>query len=239
MRALLSTIFIAVSLCSFASGWHTVKGNGVLKTETREAGDYTSLASGGMMNVIIAYSDSKMIRLEGEENLLPYIETKVENHMLTLKIKQGYTLKTNQAIKIYVSMTTINAIAQSGSGSINGEGNFSNNDNTSIATSGSGAVDLKFVSFGSLSLRMSGSGNITLSGKIDNDVDVKQSGSGNANLDNITCNNATVQLSGSGNLRIHVDKALTAHISGSGNVVYSGDATVASRVSGSGKVRKG
>lgn len=238
MRTFLLMICIAVSLSSFAGGWHTVKGNGVFKNETREAGGYTSLASGGMMNVEIAYGESKTIRLEGEENLLPYIETEIKDRMLTIKIKQGYTLKTNQPIKIYVSMTTINAIAQSGSGSIKGDGNFSNNDNTSIAMSGSGSINLQFVSFGSLSVRMSGSGNINLSGKISDEVDVKQSGSGNANLEEVACNSATVQLSGSGNLRIHADKALTAQISGSGNVTYSGDATVASKVSGSGKVRK-
>ena len=238
MRTFLFLLCVTISVSSFAGGWHTVKGNGVFKIETREASGYTSLASGGMINVEIAYSDSKTIRLEGEENLLPYIETEVKDKMLTIKIKQGYTLKTSQTIKIYVNMTMVNAIAQSGSGSIKGDGDFSNSDNTSIAMSGSGSVDLKFVSFGSLSVRMSGSGNINLSGKIDNDVDVKQSGSGNANLEEVVCGNATVQLSGSGNLRIHADKALTAQISGSGNVTYSGDATVASKVSGSGRVRK-
>lgn len=238
MRTFLLMLCIIISASSFAGGWHTIKGNGVFKTETREAGDYTSLASGGMINVEIAYGTSKTIRLEGEENLLPYIETEVKDNRLTIKIKEGYTFKTNQAIKIYVSMTTVNAIAQSGSGSIKGEGDFSNNGNTSIAMSGSGSINLKFISFGSLSVRMSGSGNIKLSGKIDNDVDVKQSGSGDANLEDVTCSSVTVQLSGSGSLRIHADKALTAQISGSGNVTYSGDATVTSKVSGSGRVRK-
>ncbi len=238
MRTILFLLGVTISLSSFAGGWHTIKGNGVFKNETREAAGYTSLASGGMMDVEIAYGNSNTIRLEGEENLLPYIETEVKGKMLTIKTKEGYTLKTTQPIKIYVSMTTVNAIAQSGSGSIKGNGEFSSDDNTSVAMSGSGSVSMNFSSLPSLSLRMSGSGNIDLSGKVQNEVDVKQSGSGNANLDDLSCNNATVQLSGSGNLRIHADKALTAHISGSGNVIYSGDATVASRVSGSGKVRK-
>ena len=137
MKTVLSFLFIIISTYSFAS-WHVVNGNQVSKTETRNASGYTSLASGGPINVQIAYGDDNTIRLEGEENLLPYIETEVKDGMLTIKIKQGYTLKTNQPLKVYVSMTTIAAIAQSGSGSITGEGNFSNNDNTSIAVSGSG-----------------------------------------------------------------------------------------------------
>ena len=237
MKTFLLFFCVAVSVQSFA-GWHVVNGNSVSKTETREAGSYTALASGGPMDVEIAYGNSNTIKLEGEENLLPYLETEVKDNRLTIKIKEGYTLKTHQPLKVYVSMTTLSALAQSGSGSIKGEGNFSNNDNTSVAISGSGIVKLTFDSFSSLSVRMSGSGNINLSGKVENEADVKQSGSGNANLEDITCQNATVQLSGSGNLRIHADKALTAHISGSGNVYYTGDATVASKVSGSGKVRK-
>ena len=237
MKVFLLFICVTISLSSFA-GWHVVKGNDVFKSETREASGYTALASGGLMNVEISYNGGKTIKLEGEENLLPYIETEVKDKMLTIKVKEGYTLKTNQPIRIYVNMTTIAALAQSGSGSIKGEGDFSNNDNTSVAVSGSGSLDIKFSSFASLSARISGSGSIKLSGKIENEADIKQSGSGNANLENISCNNATVHLSGSGSLRIHADKALTAQISGSGSVYYSGDATVASKVSGSGRVKK-
>lgn len=237
MKTFLLFLCISISATCLAQ-WHTIKGNNVSKTETRNASDYTSLASGGPINVQIAYGSSNSIKLEGDENLLPYIETEVKDKMLTIKIKQGYSLQTHQPIKVYVSMTTIDAIAQSGSGSISGEGNFSSNNNTSVAASGSGSVNLKFASFSSLSVRMSVSGNLVLKGKIENEIDVKQSGSGNANLENTICNSATVQLSGSGNLRIHAEKALTAQISGSGNVIYSGDATVASKINGSGKVRK-
>lgn len=237
MRTFLFMLCIVVSTSSFAQ-WHIVRGNNNLTSETRETGNYTALASGGIIQVEIAYGNSRSIKLEGDENLLPYIETEVKDDMLTIKIKERYTLKTSHPIKVYVSMTTISALAQSGSGSITGKGNFSNKGNTSVAVSGSGSVKASFASIGSLSMRMSGSGSIDLSGKVENETDIKQTGSGSANLENLNCNDVTVQLSGSGNLRIHADKALTAQISGSGSVYYSGDATVTSKVSGSGRVRK-
>lgn len=237
MRAFLLMLNLTFTIASFAQ-WHSVKGNNVFKSETREASGYTALAAGGMMQVEIAYGNSQTIKLEGEENLLPYIETTVEDGMLTIKVKERYTLKTNQPIKVYVSMTTITALAQSGSGGITGKGEFSNKGNTSVAVAGLGSVKVNFTTIGSLSMRMSGSGSVNLSGKVENEADIKQSGSGNANLENMSCNEAVVQLSGSGNLRIHVNKALTAQISGSGNIEYSGDATVTSKVAGSGRVRK-
>ncbi len=237
MKTFLLFLGIFISASCIAQ-WHTIKGNDVNKTETREVSGYTSLAAGGPINVQIEYGNSNSIKIEGEENLLPYIETEVKDNMLTIKLKQGYNVQTHRPIKIYVSMTTIDAIAQSGSGSINGDGDFNNGGNTSVAVSGSGSLKLKFTSFGSLSLRMSGSGNIVLKGKVNEETDVKKSGSGNASLEEVMCNIATVQQSGSGNLTIHVEKALTAQVSGSGSIIYSGDATVASKVSGSGRVKK-
>ena len=201
-------------------------------------GNYSALASGGIMHVEIAYGNSQSIKLEGEENLLPYVETEVKDGMLTVKVKNGYTLNANKPINVFVTMTTITALAQSGSGNIIGTGDFSNKGNTSVALSGSGSIKVSFTSIVSLSLRISGSGSIDLSGKVEEEADIKKSGSGSVNLENLVCNTATVQLSGSGSLRIHADKALTAQISGSGSIYYSGDATVASKVTGSGSIRK-
>ncbi len=237
MKTFLSLLFITISATSIAQ-WHTVKGNNNSKTETREASGYTSLEVGGPINVDIAYGNSNSIQLEGEDNLLPYIETAVKDNRLTIKVKDRYSLQTHQPIRVHVSMTTISALAQSGSGNINGDGNFSNDGNTSFSVSGSGAVKFSFASFGSLSLHMSGSGNVVLKGKVNDEIEVKKSGSGSANLEEAGCNTATVQQSGSGSVTVHVEKALTAQVSGSGSVFYSGNATLASKVSGSGRVKK-
>ena len=69
--------------------WKVVKGNGVEKTEQRDAQGYTAIASGGPISVDISYGSSNTIDIEGDENILPYIETKVKDGKLTKSKRPG------------------------------------------------------------------------------------------------------------------------------------------------------
>ena len=126
MKKLLIALFVLISVSSFAQPWETIKGNGQIKKETREVSNYTSLASQGSMNVQIAYGNSNSVVVEADENLLPYIETSVENGKLTIKSKKNVNLKSSSKMVVHVSMTTINSLQLSGSGNIKvGSGNLS------------------------------------------------------------------------------------------------------------------
>ena len=72
------------------------------------------------MNVQIAYGNSNSVTVEADENLLPYIETTVENGKLSIKSKKNVNLKSSSKMNVYVSMTKINSLQLSGSGNING-----------------------------------------------------------------------------------------------------------------------
>ena len=58
--------------------WEKIEGNGKLKKESREMTSYTAVASSGSWDVMIAYGESNTIQVEGDENLLNYIETEVK-----------------------------------------------------------------------------------------------------------------------------------------------------------------
>ncbi len=93
MKKLLICLFALISSTSYASGWETITGNGNLKKETRQASGYTGVSSAGSMNVEVAFGNSNSITVEADENLLPYIETTVENGNLIIKTKKGYNIK--------------------------------------------------------------------------------------------------------------------------------------------------
>ncbi len=237
MKKILLFACLCISLQSFAI-WEVIKGNGVAKTETRDASDYTSVAAGGPISVDISYGASNTIQLEGDENILPYIETYVKDNELTIKVKDRKSINPRIPLKVHISMTTINGLAQSGSGNISGSGDFSGTGTTAFAISGSGALNLKFNSFTSAAISMSGSGSVKLDGTIAGDLDISQSGSGSINCEHTQTLTVNAKISGSGNLRINASKSIDAHISGSGHIYYTGAATVNSKVSGSGKVEK-
>jgi hypothetical protein len=240
MKKILIALFALISYSSFAQPWQTVKGNGQVKKETREVSNFTSLASKGSMNVEIAYGNANSIIVEADENLLPYIETTVENGKLTIQSKNKVNLKSTSKIIVHVSMTKINSLQLSGSGNINGEGAFSNSGKTDIGISGSGNLKLRFDSFNDLDLAVSGSGNMDLKGSAaTNNITAAVSGSGNIECSDISSNEVDAKISGSGNIKVYANKSIDAKISGSGNVYYKGSASnITSKVAGSGKVIK-
>ena len=237
MKQLLLLLCFAASIQAFAI-WDVIKGNGIAKTETRNVSDYTSLACGGPMKVEIEYGTSNTIQLEGDENILPYIETFVKDGELNIKVKEHTSVKPEVPLKVHVSMTTINGLAQSGSGEIKGTGNFTSSEATNVAMSGSGVINLNFGKFMGMSISMSGSGSVKMEGEVHDDLDVSQSGSGNIDCEHVMSQNVNARISGSGSLRVNASKMLDAQISGSGHVYYSGNASVSTKVSGSGKVEK-
>jgi hypothetical protein len=239
MKKLLIAMFAIISLNSFSQPWETIKGNGQIKKETRGVRAYTSLLSKGSMNVQIAYGNSNNVVVEADENLLPYIETNVEDGKLIIKAKKNVNLKSTSKMVVSVSMTKINSLQLSGSGNINGEGAFSNPGKTDIGISGSGNIKLSFDSFGDLDLSLSGSGNMDLKSTATNNISAAVSGSGNIECSDIRSNDVEAKISGSGNIKVYANKSIDAKISGSGNVYYKGSASnISSKIAGSGKILK-
>ncbi len=239
MKKLLILILMFTGSQLFAQPWKTIKGNGNLKKETRTVADFSSLSSHGAMDVKIEYGNSNSISVEADENLLPYIETKVENGKLVIQTTKNVNLKSRSKMVVTVSMTKINDLELSGSGNMDGNGSFTSGEKTEIKLSGSGNIHLNSGSFKDLDFSISGSGNIVVKGGSANTVSAAVSGSGNVDCSDIAAENVEVKISGSGNARVNANKSLTAKISGSGNVFYKGSATnISTKVAGSGKAIK-
>lgn len=239
MKKLLFALFTFISICSFAQ-LETITGNGNIKKETREVSGFSGVALSGSMNVKISYGSSNSITVEGDENLLPYIETKVEDGVLQIKrMNKVREFKTRSKLMVYVSLTKVTELRVSGSGNITGNGDFSNEGKTTIAVSGSGNIDVEINSFKETKIAISGSGNVTIKGKSTNNIDANISGSGNIDCSDVACDDVFAHVSGSGSIKVYANKSIDARVSGSGNIYYKGSATnINLRSSGSGKIIK-
>ncbi|MCW3087978.1 MAG: hypothetical protein JWQ78_1364, partial [Sediminibacterium sp.] len=225
MKKSLLAIALLISITSFTQWpWQKVEGNGNLKKETRPATGYTSISSSGAWDVMVAYGESNSIQVEGDENLLEYISTKVEGGKLSIKTTKNINLRSRNKITIYVSLTRLTGISLSGSGDIIGDGKFSNDGKTEFSVSGSGNIKMTVNKLNNVDVGISGSGKVRLSGSA-NSLEVRISGSGNADCDELICEDAYAHVSGSGNIKINANRAVDANISGSGNVSYRGAAS--------------
>lgn len=238
MRKILLSLFTIISIAGFAQ-WQTITGNGNQQKETRQVTAFSGISLSGSMNVQLTYGNADNIVVEGDENLLPYIETKVEDGNLIIRTKDRVGLKTKNKLMVYVSLTKLTALKVSGSGNISGSGDFSNDGETSIALSGSGNINLAMNSFRETKIAISGSGNVILKGKSSNNIDATISGSGNIDCSNVVCDDVSAHVSGSGNIKVFANKSIDAKVSGSGNIYYKGAATnINLKSSGSGKIIK-
>lgn len=239
MKKLLIGCFVLLSVNVFAQKWKTIKGDGNVKTETRDVTDFSSLSSAGAMDVNITYGSTNKVEIQADENLLPYIETKVEDGKLSIGSGKNMNLKPTARMIVNISMIKINSVHLSGSGNVKGSGNFTNDSKTDISISGSGNIKLDFDTFKDLDLAVSGSGNLELKGKSTNAITAHISGSGNIDCSDVNSNTTDAKISGSGNIKVYAKTSIDAQISGSGNVFYKGDSpSINSKVSGSGKVIK-
>ena len=240
MKTLFFALFAITTLAATAQKWETVKGNGNVKTESRTVGSFTAVDSRGSMNVDISYGQGNTVSVEADENLLPYIVTKVEGDKLLITTSDKAGISSKNKLVVHVTMAKVTGLAVSGSGNITGSGQFSNDNTTKLSVSGSGNMKLGFASFSAIDASVNGSGNMELTDGKTTSINASVSGSGNITAYAVESKTVKARVSGSGNVKVTASESLEAVSSGSGNVYYKGTATVVKAQShGSGKVIKG
>ncbi len=237
--AILSLVAVCTISCSAQWG-KGIKGNGNTVSIDRSVGEYDGIAVSGWFDVDLVNGKEGELILEGEENLLKYIITEVENGKLVIKTEKGVNLKPSSwkdGIRITVPVESIDAISLSGSADIVGKTTLKASD-FKTAMSGSGDITLD-VETESLSASMSGSGDMNLSGNTEN-FEATISGSGDIKAFDLIADNVEATVSGSADIKVTANKMIKARVSGSGDISYRGNPKkVDTKTSGSGDISRG
>lgn len=205
--------------------------------DSRAIKNFHAVASSGAYEVHIKMSDKESLRIEGNEEDLGRIETVVQNGLLKIRTKRNinnWNIPVN-VVKIYITAIKLDGLMQSGSGTIEVEGDL-NSASADIQLSGSGQIKAGLKTQ-SASINLSGSGNIVLDGKV-GDLNVTLTGSGDVNADKLIAENVKVKLAGNGFAYVYAESELEAAIVGSGEVKYLGNPNITTSKLGTGKVSK-
>lgn len=240
MKTLKLTTLIFCLTFVFAScnkgGLFCYNGNGEIITETRTVSDFKNVELGMSGELFISQGSEFEVKIEASENLMAVIKTEVKNNTLVVDLKNNKCLRSNEMIKIYVSMPTIEGLAISGSGSIFGARKL-DTDALELKISGSGDIELDSLKANELVSKISGSGTIAVGG-----MDTipsyygSISGSGSVEAYELPVKKGDFQISGSGDFRVNVLETMLVKISGSGDVQYKGNPTITTDISGSGNI---
>ncbi len=236
------TLVLGMVAATNAQWGKKVKGNGNMTTIERSVGEYDAVAVSGWFDVDLVEGKEGELTLRGEENLLEYIKTEVQNGKLVIKTRKGVNLrpsswKKDGGIYITVPVESIDMVSLSGSGDIVGKTALKADD-FKTSMSGSGDITLQ-IEANTLEASMSGSGDINLSGQAGN-FEVSISGSGDIRAYELEADVVDATVSGSADIKVTAKEMLKARVSGSGDIHYRGNpAKVDTKTSGSGDISKG
>jgi hypothetical protein len=207
--------FSLISILAFTScNWHKIRGNGSIKTETRDIAAFEAITCDGAYDMQINCQEKQSLTIETDENLLPQIKTAVHNNKLHISTK-GMLLPTN-GIRIVISIPNIAEFISNGST----DGDINNINNSA------------------LDIGINGSGKLHLNGK-SGTVKINTSGSSKIDATSLISKDSNIQINGSGNIQVYAENSVDVEINGSGTVKYKGEPkNVNQRINGSGKIIK-
>jgi hypothetical protein len=224
--------------------------------DTRDVSDFSRIDASGIGRIILTQGDETSLVIEGDEDELEKISTRVAGDTLYIErnSRSWFSFGRDPQITYFLNIEDIEALKMSGSIKAEAE-NLSSSD-MEISLSGSGKVEIASLTSDSLRARVSGSGNLRLGSIATDAVDarvtgsggiriggraerqeIKISGSGDYLAQDLKGDVVIAAISGSGRARVWANEELDVKISGSGGLRYRGDPEISSRLSGSGKIR--
>lgn len=235
-RALLALATIAsLSLAAAPALAETARGNGVMKTETRQVTGFTGVGLSVPGKLEVKLGPTESVTIEADENLLALIETTVKGGELEIRpIRRNLNFDA-KAIRIVVQAKSIDSLSIGGSGSISAE--QLRGGKMKLDIGGSGSIDVKRLDAERLEIAIGGSGDIKAAGAVKS-VAVSIGGSGDVTAQNLVADNADVTIAGSGDTSIAVRTKLDVTIVGAGAVSYWGDPQLKRTVLGSGSIKR-
>lgn len=203
-----SLLLLALGGCHFG-----VRGSGVRKTEKRSLPSFNAIETSGAFEVQVSCQKPASFEIEGDDNILPLIQTEVRNGVLQVSSTKGYRTKLPIVLRIAVP------------------------DLASIRSTGAGKFHVSDLKNESFEIRTTGAATIIVEGQ-SKSVKISSTGAGKIDSHNLLAGKVEVSVTGAASVDVYAGEQLDVTVSGAGRVTYSGDAKVSKHISGAGQVSK-
>jgi hypothetical protein len=231
---LLTLCILALSL----SACQIVRGSGEVITIERPVSDFDRVALSGIGTLYISVGEEESLKIEAEENLIPYIETLVRGQTLSIGFRdQGLStaFQPTEPIRYYLTVKDLAGLDLSGAGNI--EVDEIATSELHIKTSGAGNIEIEKLTAKVLNMDVSGAGSCHINEGQVTDQNLRISGAGGYKAPDLHSQTAEIDISGLGGARVWVEEDLRVEISGAGSVTYFGTPNLSQDVSGAGSIQ--
>lgn len=212
-----------------------VEGSGAVGTQTRPLAAFTGIALSLPAQVEVRTGPAESITIETNENLLPLIETVVEDGALRIRpLRRGMTL-TARVLKMVVTARRIESMSLAGTGAISAASLHTRQ--LALQVTGAGSIALARLECESLAASIAGDGVIAVDGNAP-EISASIAGAGKLRADRLQVRTANVSVIGSGEATVWTANELNASLVGAGAVRYYGSPVVHASSIGAGSVKR-
>ena len=190
-----------------------VKGSGRSAHESRDVSDFHKVRDDGSANVLVKVGEPASIHIEGDDNIVPLVKTRVENGELVIETKKNFHSKSR--LLVTVTAPTLDAVHLDGAAN----------------------VTVQNVRSDSFDVSLNGAGNVSVEGHVDT-LSASLDGAGNLKLAGLHAKSASASVDGAGNVDVWASASLTASINGVGNIRYKGSPSVQKAINGVGRIEQ-
>lgn len=228
-----------------------VRGSGNVIEKDLSVVDFHGIEAGGAFEVRCKVGGPPSLRIECEDNILPFIEAKVTDG--TLHLRTSGSFSTRRGIVATITTPTLDAfelsgaakgkvegihaqafnLQVSGAGRFQGDGSFGD---LHLDVSGGSTVNLSAHDLKKVSADVSGGSKLSVSGGACEAISLEASGGSQADLAGLEALTASVDANGAANVKVHVTQSLLGEASGAANIRYSGNPSVSVSRSGAASV---
>jgi hypothetical protein len=179
-----------------------VSGSGTMATDTRSVRDFHAIDVSGAMNVNVCAGAEYHVEIQGDDNIVKYVETKVEDGTLEIGMRDGF-IYNNGKMRATIVLPCIDGIEVSGACTVN-------------------AQDVKSPSF---KVDISGASHVNIAGESEK-LECELSGACTLAANGLKASSVDIDCSGASTAHVYAAKCLSADVSGASRVKYSGSPTI-------------
>lgn len=232
------------------------RGSGRVITDQRNVNGVSAVNLATIGHMTIEVGDTESLRIEAEDNLMPYIKTEMSNGELMIKNQEHVNLDSTSPIRYYLTVKSLDSIAIFSSGDIQAPDLESRTFSITVASTGdldmgalkadrvnvkissSGDVKMRALNANMLDVNISSTGDLEIAGGEVKMQTIVLSSSGDYMARNLASDDAAANLNSTGSATIWVRNRLNANLNSSGDLNYIGSPTVNAKTNSTGDVTR-
>ena len=214
---LLFFLIISATACRI----HGKKGSGNIVSEKRNTENFIAINADGPVQVEIKKGITLSVTVETDDNIMPYVETKVSGKTLKIRLRDINRLR-NSTVRVYITAPELKELNTSASAEIESKDIITTADNMEMQASSGSKIDVA-LDAPSVTAETSSGGDIIARGRTKNFTASASSGS-SVKAGELLAENATGDASSGASVSIYGSVSIKAGASSGGHVKYTGGA---------------